>query len=115
MTTFNTNSNNDIFLNTAGRIDISSDQYAILKVCENAIKTMKGELVLQGNEGMPNFQTIWSGSPNIPQYENAIRQTLLGVNGVHEIKDIDVFVENNILKYNVTIKTIYGEESLNGL
>lgn len=115
MTTFNTDSNNDIFLNTSGRIDIASDIIAVLKVCEQTAKTMRGELVLQGDIGMPNFQLIWSGSPNLTQYEAALRNTLSNTNGVSEVTDMDIFAENNTLKYNATIKTIYGEAALNGV
>lgn len=113
MITFYTNDKNDIYLNTAGRIDMKTDIYAVLQACRNAAQTLLGELVLQGNVGIPNFQLIWSGSPNLIQYENALRTTFLGIQNVDDVTELDVFVENNVLKYNATIKTIYGEGSIN--
>lgn len=112
MRTIATNSNNDLYIAPNGQLAINSDLSALSQVCENAVKTMMGELVLQGDTGVPNFQLIWGGAPNIAQAENAIRETLMGVTGVEEVTELSAFVDGDVFKYTATIKTIYGEASL---
>ena len=112
MITLSTSTNNDLHLDSSNSIPKASGIYAVLKTCEYAIQTMYGELVLQGDSGVPNFDLIWNGNPNILQAENAIRETLLNVDGVDGVTSLNVFVENGVLKYNATIQTIYGESSI---
>jgi len=112
MITLSTTTNNDLHLDSSNSIPKASGIFAVLKTCEYAIQTMYGELVLQGDTGVPNFSLIWNGNPNIPQSENAIREVLLSVDGVSGVTSLTVFVENGVLKYNATIQTIYGEASL---
>lgn len=69
---------------------------------------MMGELVLQGDVGIPNFQLIWNGSPNIAQAENSIREALLGVDGVTDVSELSAFVSDNVFRYSAVINTIYG-------
>lgn len=112
MITISTGANNDLYIAPNGQLAMSSDLSALAQVCENAVKTMMGELILQGDTGVPNFQLIWSGAPNIAQAENAIRETLMSVTGVEEVTELSAFVDGDVFKYNATIKTIYGEASL---
>ena len=112
MRTIATNEKNDMYLNMSRSIEMSSGEDAVSSVCEKVVQTMLGELVLQGDTGMPNFQTIWNGTPNIPQAENAIRVALLGVDNVLSVSSLSVFVEENILKYNANITTTFGEVQL---
>lgn len=113
--TITTDSNNDLLVTNNKSISMSSDLDAISLICEHTVKTMLGELILQGDIGIPNFQLIWNGSPNIPQAENAIREAIMGIDGVISVPSLSAFVENNTLVYNATIQTIYGEASLVGL
>jgi len=111
--TFNTDGlNNDLYIAPNGQLSIVSELSALAKVCENVVKTMMGELVLQGDEGIPNFQVLWVGNPNIAQAENAIREALMGVDGVIDVIELSSFVSNSVLNYTAIIKTIYGEVPL---
>ena len=110
--TLSTDSNNDLFVNPNGSIAVSNDIDAVLNICEHVAKTMRGELVLQGDVGMPYFEAVWSGVPNIPQAESALRRAWLGVDGVKGVDDLTVFVQDNVLYYNATIQTIYGEAAI---
>jgi hypothetical protein len=110
--TIATDSNNDMFIDTSGSVAMYTDVNAVLQSCEHAVKTMRGELVLQGDIGMPNFQLIWNGAPNIPQALSAARTALMAVPDVIGISELSAFVQNNVLYYNATIETIYGEVSL---
>ena len=112
MRTLGTNSNNDLYIAANGQLAIKSELSALAQTCEHVVKTMMGELILQGDEGIPNFQLIWGGAPNIAQAENAIREALSRVSGVEEVTELSAFVSNDKFVYNATIKTIYGEVSL---
>lgn len=91
---------------------MSSDQDAMIMLCEHVAKTVLGELVLQGDVGIPYFQTVWNGSPNLAQTESALRSAWLGIDGVLDVTALTTFAQNGVLYYNATIKTIYGEASI---
>ena len=112
MRTISTDDKNDLYLTPSNSVAVSSDIQAIMDTCEYTVQTVMGELILQGDVGIPNFQLIWNGNPNIPQAENAIREAIMLVNGVTGATELSAFVENNVLKYNATIQTIYGEAQL---
>lgn len=103
---------NDLYIATNGKLAIASELSALSQVCEHVVKTTLGELILQGDEGIPNFQLIWNGAPNIAQAENSIREALLNVDGVLDVPELTAFVSNNIFSYSATIKTIYGGTTL---
>lgn len=113
MKTFQTTpNNNDIFIAKSGQMAIATELEALINICENVVQTMLGELVLQGDTGMPNFQLIWNGAPNIAQAENALREALFGVEGVIDVPELSAFVQDNILRYSATIKSIYGQGAI---
>lgn len=112
MKTLATGANNDLYLGPSGQLALSSDLEAVSQTCEHVVKTMMGELILQTDQGIPNFQMIWNGAPNLAQAENALREALLGVKGVLAVPQLSAFVENHVLIYNATIETIYGEAAL---
>lgn len=103
---------NDLYIAPSGQLAIASDLTALAQVCEHVVKTMMGELILQGDQGIPNFQLIWNGAPNIAQAENSIREALLNVDGVLDVPELSAFVSDNVFRYSATIKTIYGGTTL---
>lgn len=112
MITILTDSNNDIQINDSYSVTMATGIDAVKASCEYAVKTMMGELILQGDDGVPNFQLIWNGAPNIAQAENAIREVLLKVDNVTGVSEISAFAQNNVLKYSATITTTFGEAQL---
>jgi len=112
--TFAVNSNNDLYLDNNGNIAIATGVDAVSFDCQFAAKTQLGEMVLFTNQGIPNFQVVWVGSPNIAQFEAALRIAILNVPGVVDILNLSISFNDNILSYEITILTIYGEAYLNG-
>lgn len=112
MKTFHTDDNNDLFINGSNNIAMSSDLTALAKVIEQTIQTMFGELVLFGDSGTPNFALIWNGNPNLAQYNASLRSTIMSCDGVLDVVALNSFVNDGVLFYNATIKTIYGEATL---
>lgn len=112
MKTLAVDSNNDLYVGGGRSLAIKTDLAALAQVCAQEIKTMRGEYFLDITRGMPNFELIWSGSPRLLQYEAAIRTTLSAVSGVTDVESVETFVENGVLSYTATIKTIYGVTTL---
>jgi hypothetical protein len=111
---FTVDRDNDLVIGTDGNLSRSAGLEAVLQACEQAAKAQLGEMVLSVDQGVPNFQTVWNGSPNVQQFEGYLRRQLLRVEGVIAIKTLVASASNNVLSYTATIETIYGEGALNG-
>jgi hypothetical protein len=108
------NENNDIFRGEDGNIALIFNLAGTLQACAHAAKTRLGEMIFQANQGLPDFELIWVGVPNLQQYESAVRATLLAVAGVKEIVSFTYRLADNNLTYTATILTIYGTGVVNG-
>lgn len=114
MKTLAVNSNNDLYLTADKNLTIAYDIFAIEQAVAQAAKAQFNEMVLAYDQGMPNMQTVWGGSPNVAQFEAYLRKTVMEVPGVVEIRELDISVANNVLSYEITILTIYGQTMING-
>lgn len=112
---FAVDSNNDLFINNDGTMAINRNLQAVIQACEHIAKAQLLEMVLDLERGVPNFETIWNGSPNTAQFEAYLRRNLLTVPDVIEIVSLETNVRNNVLEYVAEIRTIYGTGVLNGL
>lgn len=112
--TFGTNFDNDIYLAPSGNLTVLSGLLAIMGACATAAKAQLGEMVLAQNQGIPNFQTVWIGTPNYAIFSSYLRTTLQNVEGVLEVTDINMSSKDNILSYTAKIKTAFGEGIVNG-
>lgn len=106
--TFSVNDANDIYLDSIGNIAFAYDLVAITQQCEQAAKTLLGEMIYNVNQGIPYFQTLWVGVPNIGQFTGALRRAFLSINGVLEVVSLITSQSNNTLSYTAVIRTIYG-------
>ncbi len=114
VTTFSVNEFNDLFLDSRGNIAISHDLDALLFICAQVAKTQLGECVLNTNLGIPNFQVVWNGVPNIIQFEAALREAILAIDGVIEISSLMTEIIDNQLKYSMVIRTNFGGGIVSG-
>ena len=110
---FGVNENNDLFLDESGNIAIVTNLQAVLQGCEQAVKTLLGELVLQTDLGVPYFEAVFVGTPNLAVFEQSIRQAILSIPGVIQVLTLDTSVTGEVLTYNAVIETEYGEGSIN--
>ena len=116
--TFGVNSTNDMYLDEFGNIAIVVDLQAVLQACQQAAKTLAGEMILQTNQGLPYFTAVWVGVPNLPAFEGALRTAWLAVEGVTAINRLvtnqslmtipGTAVTAWTLSYSAIIDTIYG-------
>lgn len=112
--TFATNALNDIYIGADGNLAIAMGEQAVLQACATAAKAQLGEMVLAINNGIPNFQTVWVGAPNLAIFQSYLRRTLQNVEGVIEVTELTTSVDGGVLSYTATIRTIYGLAAING-
>lgn len=113
-TMFAVDENDDLYLDDAGNIAIVTGLEAVLQNCAHAVKAQLGEMVLQTDQGMPDFQVIWNGNPNVSQFEASLREIILAQPNVISISELTTVINNNILSYTITIVTDFGEGAING-
>lgn len=114
--TLATNQNNDIYIQPNGNLSLVSGQTAVEFGCASAAKAQLGEMIYNTTQGIPNFQAVWIGSPNLAIFEAYLRNTLLNVEGVTAIESLTVAYANNVLSYIAEIQTQYspGSVTING-
>lgn len=106
--------NNDIYIGRDGRLAISAGLSAVLQACEHAAKAQLGEMIRATTSGMPNFDVLWNGAPNLTQFDAALRATLLSVVDVVRVVSLNVQNKAGVVSYYVTIETIFGEGGISG-
>ena len=112
--TLSVNANNDIYLDHLGNLSVSFDLQAVLQDCAQKAKTRLGECVFNTNVGIPFFETVWIGTPNIPQFQAALRAAFLSVDGVVEVISLMTSQIDDRLTYTAVIRTIYGAGGISG-
>jgi hypothetical protein len=113
-TTLAVDSNNDIYVGPDGALAIASDLHATLQAAQQAAQTQLGELQYAVDQGVPNFAVVWSGSPNLAQFEAYLRRAILSVAHVVGISELSITRAGGALSYTATIETDYGQGALNG-
>ncbi len=106
--TFSVNSQNDLYLDALGNIALAYDLIAITQQCQQVAKTLLGELIYNTSTGIPYFQVLWVGVPNVAQFTGALRTAFLTVGGVLEVVSLMTSQVGNSLSYTAVIRTVYG-------
>lgn len=108
------NARNDLFLGSDGNIATNTELAATMQACEHAARTVLAEKIYAADDGIPYFDIVWVGSPNLLQFEAFLRRAFLSVEGVELIAALAIARDGNTLRYNATIQTIYGTGTANG-
>ena len=106
--TFETNEDNDFIIGDDGNLSLVSGINAISVVCQSQALVEKGEVEFDIEQGIPRFDAVWNGVPNIPRFDSALRNTILAVSGVKSIESLTISTASNVLSYTATIKTDFG-------
>ncbi len=114
MRVFATDDNNDLYIAVTGNLAIANDLEAVKQACEHAVQAQLGEMMFSVDQGVPTFETVWVGSPNLPQFEAALRLTLLAVPNVVEVPELVATRLRDTVLYTARIITKFGETYLNG-
>lgn len=112
--TLGLNENNDLYLGSDGNLVVLSGIEAVAAACLTISKTILGEMVLTTTQGLPDFQAVWVGVPNLKVWESYLRRSLQNVSGVIDVISIKVAKENDTLFYTATIRTQFGITTING-
>lgn len=111
---FAVNAENDLFIGTDNRLVVAQNIEGVLFGCASAAKAQLAEMIYAFDQGVANFETIWTNSVNVAQFEASVRFAIQSVEGVTGIKSFEMEVVNNAMNYSAVIETIYGEGDLNG-
>ncbi len=112
--TLGLNSVNDIYLGADGNLVMLSGVEAIAGACETVSKAQLGEMVLATTQGLPNFQAVWIGVPNLRLWQSYLLSALQNVSGVLAVTNLSLQQVDGILSYEATIKTPFGITQING-
>lgn len=115
MITFQTDDNNDLFLNSSNSIAMCQDGDAVLQVVKNVVRCQKGELQLDINKGVPYLETIFNKqSGDIKLWESFMIAEAESVNNVKRVRSMTSSVSDNVLNYTMEIESNFGNVVLNG-
>lgn len=110
--TFGTNEDNDLYVGGDGNLVLLSGIDAVMDACRTAALTQLGECVLETGVGLPNFDAIFNGTPNLALYESYLRATLTNVPGVIAVAPIQIQVINHIMSYTAIISTQFSDQNV---
>jgi uncharacterized protein YwlG (UPF0340 family) len=106
--------NNDIYVDASGRLAQSVGLAACMQTCEHVMQAVLNEMTFHQHRGLPYFETVWIGNPNLRLFDSAARKALQGVRGVLSVTAFSSSIEGNVLQYRAAIRTEYGDAALSG-
>jgi hypothetical protein len=109
---FGFNSSNDIYLNSSGNLQVDTGLQALIDVCLNVSRALLGEMVLTINNGLPYFQAVFTGNPNLAIFQAYLISALNNIDGVNSVQNVNLSLNANVLSFTATIDTIYGPATL---
>jgi hypothetical protein len=112
--TFGLNAQHDLYLGPDGNLVVLSGVEAVAAACQTACLTQLSECVLETGIGLPNFQTVWVGTPDLAIWQSYLQDTMLNVDGVTQVDSIQLVINDNVLNFTATISTIYGPTTISG-
>lgn len=113
MKTLSVDATNDIYAKN-GVLAVADGLECIRQQCTQAMQTIRGEMLFAADQGLPYFEVIWTGQPNLIAFDAAAREALMRVNGVEFINAFSASISNSELKYSVEIATKYGALAVYG-
>lgn len=113
-TLFARNDNNDIFATDTNRLALVSGLEAVLQHCEHAVKAQRGEMVYARDRGVDYQNHVFSGTPNLLQFEAQVRSAVRRVPNVASILAYSADIVDNRLQYAITIQTTFGTGEISG-
>lgn len=120
------NGNNDIYLNETAtvvrqgvevpvmEIAMVTDKNAYAYIIGDAIRTVKGELQLDTENGIPYFATVFDRSDKLNIWKHYVEKKILGFDFVTGISQFnaEIIGDDRMLKYDMIVETIDGEVSI---
>ena len=108
------NEKRDLFLGANKRLGVVLDFEVVAQRCKSAVEAQLSEMIFAVDTGVPTFSTIWSGNPNLQQFEFYVRKAIRQVENVIEVLTFEAEIVGNTTEYRATISTTYGEGIVSG-
>lgn len=115
MKTLATDSTYDIFLDTAtGSLAVHTGNDAYADIVAAAIRTVKGEIQLDTEEGVPYFDTVFKSVGRVNLWKALVENRVNKFPFVRSIVSFthNIDFENRILHYTLIINTDIGEVTI---
>lgn len=110
---FDIDSNGDLYIKN-NRLALVRDADALATVCTQVTSARRGEVLFFEDRGIPFFEQVWGGTPNLPQFEAAVISALTDIDGVVAVPQIIAAIQNDRIVYAAVVQTIYGGVTING-
>ena len=108
------NENNDLYVGPNNQLVVNADLAALIQRCKSVMERQFAEMIYNADAGIPTDRVIWSGNPDLQQFELFAREAIGSVDGVTEIQNFEVEIIGDVCNYQAVIKSIYGTDNLNG-
>lgn len=105
---------NDLYVGVDGSLATATQLRAVMQAAQQAAQTQFGEMIYAVDQGIPSFDVVWNGAPNLAQFDAFLRRTLLAVPDVVGVESIDIARANGVVSYVARIQTSFGPGVLNG-
>lgn len=108
MKTFAQDSHNDIRIGSDGQFATVDGLDAYSSVIADVVRTIRGELQLDTERGVPYFETVFKAVNGIDIWKNDVRKRILEFQFVKSIDSFEASYENKKLEYTLHISTDAG-------
>lgn len=110
MKTFSQDSHNDIRIGSDGQFVTADGLDAYSTVIADVVRTVRGELQLDMERGVPYFETVFKSVNGIDIWKSDVRKRVLALSFVRSIDSFSASwnTENHILTYSMTVSTDNG-------
>lgn len=108
MKCFGLNEYNDLYIEN-GKLRMYSDEEAVAQTAVNIVCTVKGEVVLNQNRGIPYFEILFNNRPNTALFKYYALNLLKQVPEIKSVTGMKIILDRNLLKYSMDLDTIYGK------
>lgn len=118
MSTFATDSNNDLFLDINGNIAVHHDPKQVIRnLIQNKMQTFLGEVFTDITKGVDYFGTILSNDTTLQQKIAELSKEITSTDGVTAITETRYAQDKQkgTITFSFDIETQYGAISLNDL
>lgn len=108
------NAQRDIYI-VNGQLAMATGVDAYAQIIEAAIRTQKGELILDVDRGIPYMQTVFDRPHYIYLWEDAVKSRIRSFSFVKDIVAFETEIDYNarVLRYSAEISTDLGKVYLN--
>lgn len=86
---------------------------AAAQIIAQTVRTQLGEYQYNQTKGIEYFGNVFTGNPNFQRFEFEVRTQVKTLSFVEKITSFEYTLENNVLSYEMTVKTIYGLVTVN--